>query len=272
MRNGQVSPELPRELREYAEAPDRFALLGPDVERIENERWCLLEGSTFASVSDVRVPAGDLPALVAELRARIAGKPITWWIGPGTRPVDAAERLLELGVVPPADSAEHLCSLALAEPPPAVSGVEVRRVETAADFVRARSVLWDAFEKGDEWRERERPLLAEMFEAHRRSGALSHFVALLDGRPAATGSSVHSTRGSFLIGGCVLPEARGRGLYRALVRARWDEAVQRGHPALVTQAVMDTSYPILLALGFREVCRLRRLEDYSSTGSTSPDP
>ena len=73
--------------------------------------------------------------------------------------------------------------------------------------------------------------------------------------------SVPSPRGVFLIGGCTAPWARGRGLYRALVRARWEDAVRRGTPALVTQAKPDTSLPILLRLGFVEVCRVRRLED-----------
>jgi hypothetical protein len=37
--------------------------------------------------------------------------------------------------------------------------------------------------------------------------------------------------------------------------------VEAGTPALVTHALPDTSYPILLRLGFEEVCSLRRLED-----------
>jgi hypothetical protein len=45
------------------------------------------------------------------------------------------------------------------------------------------------------------------------------------------------------------------------VRARWDDAVARGTPALVTEANPDTSLPILLALGFQEVAPIRRLED-----------
>jgi hypothetical protein len=45
------------------------------------------------------------------------------------------------------------------------------------------------------------------------------------------------------------------------VRARWDEAVRRGTPALVVQANPATSLPILLRLGFVEVCTQRRLED-----------
>jgi len=48
------------------------------------------------------------------------------------------------------------------------------------------------------------------------------------------------------------------------VHARWQYAVQRGTPALVTHAMPKTSYPILRRLGFDEVCRIRRLEDSAS--------
>ena len=65
----------------------------------------------------------------------------------------------------------------------------------------------------------------------------------------------------FLIGGSTAQWARGRGVYRALVRARWDYAVGRRTPALVTHAMPDTSYPILRRMGFEEVCAIRRLED-----------
>jgi hypothetical protein len=45
------------------------------------------------------------------------------------------------------------------------------------------------------------------------------------------------------------------------VRARWDDAVARGTPALVTEAMPGTSYPILKRVGFVDVCTIRRLED-----------
>ncbi len=97
------------------------------------------------------------------------------------------------------------------------------------------------------------------------------FLATLDGRPAATAMSIPSERGVFLIAGATATWARGRGLYRALVRARWDDAVARGTPALVTQANPDTSYPILKRLGFADVCEIVRLEDaVQSSKTTSP--
>ncbi|HVV60078.1 MAG TPA: GNAT family N-acetyltransferase [Gaiellaceae bacterium] len=265
-----MSAELPRELREYAYTPDRFAALSDELTRFADERVCVLEGSTFASVSGVRVAADELPGLVEEVRARVpADKHPHWWLDPETEPADAAERLLELGLRTPSDEHEWLQAVVTTEPPAETPGVDVRRVETPAEFVQARTILWDVAGRDEAWRARERPRLESMFEAHERSGTLSHFVAYLDGKPAATASSVHSDRGSFLIGGCVLPEARGHGLYRALVRARWDAAVERGRPALISHAVPETSYPILKRLGFVDAGRLRRLEDPQTCSGAS---
>jgi GNAT superfamily N-acetyltransferase len=66
--------------------------------------------------------------------------------------------------------------------------------------------------------------------------------------------------GLVLAGGSTLPEARGRGCYRALVRARWDEAVRLGTPGLAVQAQYGTSAPILRKLGFIEVASIHTLQ------------
>ena len=63
-----------------------------------------------------------------------------------------------------------------------------------------------------------------------------------------------------LAGGVTLPRARGRGAYRALVRARWDAARDSGAPALVTQA-QAASRPILERLGFRSTGTIPVLVD-----------
>src|SRR2546422_230114 len=86
------------------------------------------------------------------------------------------------------------------------------------------------------------------------------YLAYVDGEPAARASASFGERGVTLFGGATLPEARGRGAYRALVAARWHDAVDRGTPVLVTQAG-PLSRPILAQLGFREVCEIRILLD-----------
>ncbi len=71
----------------------------------------------------------------------------------------------------------------------------------------------------------------------------------MDGRVVGTGLAVFGAAGLNLFGGAVLADARGRGVYRALVRARWDLAVQLGTPALTVQAGR-MSRPVLERLGF----------------------
>ena len=68
------------------------------------------------------------------------------------------------------------------------------------------------------------------------------------------------------------PTARGRGAYRALVAARWADAVAAGTPLLVTQAG-KMSRPILRRLGFREVCEIWMLvDDFGAEASRSREP
>ena len=82
----------------------------------------------------------------------------------------------------------------------------------------------------------------------------------MDGEPVARASASFGEHAVSLFGGATLPEARGRGAYRALVAARWEDAVARGTPVLVTQAGR-MSQPILAQLGFRAVCEIRILLD-----------
>ncbi|HEX5450415.1 MAG TPA: GNAT family N-acetyltransferase [Gaiellaceae bacterium] len=247
-------------LKELAEAPDRYTQLSADVERFADERVCILQGATWASVSDIRT--NDVEALVADVQERVpAHKHAVWWFGPSSEPHNLDEQLKALGFGMPQDRAPVLHAMATETPPPESPGVDVRKVETFADYEIAMQVMWDSFETPEERRNAERPHMRASFEAQQKAGVPGTFIAYADGEPAGIGRSVYSPRGVFLIAGAVLPALRGRGVYRALVRARWDDAVTRGTPGLVTEAKPDTSYPILQRLGFEEVCVIRRLQD-----------
>ena len=254
---------LSRELREFAQTPDRYTWISRDVERFADDRVCVIQGTVWAGVAGVRVEADEVEALVAEVRARVPPeKALVWWLDPGTRPTDLYERLLALGLREPRDTGSLLHALACVDPPaPGPPDVRVDRVETFEDQVAATEVMWDAFATPQERREQQRPHLRAEFEAAQQDSVPVTFLARVDGRPAGVGRSIYSDRGVFLVAGSVAEWARGRGLYRALVRARWDDAVARGTPALVTEAMPDTSYPILKRLGFVDVCTVRRLED-----------
>jgi hypothetical protein len=257
--------ELTPAIREYAETPDRFApvVAGASVSRFDDGRVCVIQGQSWASVCAVAVGEDDVPSLVAQVHELVAPeKHCTWWLGPSVRPGDLVDRLLAHGLSMPRDGVALVKALALVDPPPPMPAeIQVREIETFDDFVAARDIQWEAFDVSEERRAQQRAGLRDDFDESMTLGIPVGFIATLDGRPAATALAIPSERGVFLIAGSTAPWARGRGLYRAVVRARWELAVERGTPALVTQADPGTSYPILRRLGFQDVCDINRLED-----------
>jgi hypothetical protein len=252
------------ELREYAETPDRFALApnGSSVTRFDDGRICIVQGTVWAAISGMRFAEDELDEVIALVHELVpAESHQVWWIGPNAEPKNIAELLKARGFVPSPDGPE-VRAMVLTSPPPAPAGdIVVRRVETFEDFLASREVQWDAFEIREERRQAQREHLHTEFEDAMKHGVPVSFLALLDGKAAATGMAIPSDRGVFLVAGATAVWARGHGLYRALVSARWDFAVERGTPALVTEAIVTTSYPILQRLGFTEVCTVWRLQE-----------
>jgi RimJ/RimL family protein N-acetyltransferase len=253
------------ELREFAESPDKFVEVADDglVTRFDDGRVCIVQGPSFASICAPKVSDDAVPQLLAEVRAKVPiEKRPTWWIGPSAQPPDIVERLLALGLSEPQDRTPLVHALAAtAEPKGFRPGVEAHQVETFDDFAATAELRFEVFDVPEERRELERAHLPAYYEESQRIGIPVWFVARVDGRVAGSAGAIPSPRGVFLIGGSTASWARGRGLYTALVRARWDYAAARGTPALVTHAKPDSSYPILLHVGFQEICEIRRLED-----------
>lgn len=227
----------------------------------------MLQGNTWAAISGVRLAADEVASALERVRALVpAEKTQTWWLDADAQPADIYERLTALGLTRPADRGDTVHALVCTEEPaPGPADAAVRTVETFGDHVVATELQWELFETPPDRREAQKPHLRDEFEAARAAGGPVTFLAELDGRPVGVARSIYSDRGVFLIAGAVLEPYRGRGVYRALVRARWEDAVQRQTPALVTEALEDTSYPILTRLGFVDVGTTRRLEDKRSS-------
>ncbi len=251
-------------LQEFAEAPERFVEIpkGASVERSDDGRRCVVWGKTWATVAAISVENDDVEPLVQEVRQLI---PPTceslWHVGPSSRPADLVEQLARHELVPPEHRPFEVRAMVLTTEPEAVADVEVQRLETFGEFLAAREVAWDAFGAPEERRAIERAHLDEEFDDRRRTGLPVEFIVRVDDRIAGSAVAVPSRRGVLLGGGSVASWARGKGLYRALVHARWDYAVAKGAPALVTHANPKTSYPILVGLGFEEIGTIRRLQD-----------
>jgi GNAT superfamily N-acetyltransferase len=129
-------------------------------------------------------------------------------------------------------------------------------VETFEDYTAANAVQWEAFAMSEADVAEHRELLPQRY---RETVNVMHAV-WLDGEIVCAGTAAPTERGLLLYGGATAPHARGRGAYRALLRTRWDDAVARGTPALITQGG-SMSRPILERVGFERVGEVHMLMD-----------
>jgi|tagenome__1003787_1003787.scaffolds.fasta_scaffold20776305_2 hypothetical protein len=211
-------------------------------------------GHTFTAVEGIRLRGDDVERVVAEvdaLVARTTAQRCSWWLTERSTPADVEERLLAAGLARHEDDYLHAAMLLTTEPPQ-VDGIEARQIATLEEFAEARQLTREAFgsipaqtaaEIAAEWEHEVDPT----------------FAAWVDGRMASVGRATFTRVGAYLTGGATARWARGRGAYRAVVRARWDAAVERGTPALAVGAG-PMSRPILERLGFVQVLQYRRLE------------
>jgi len=247
-------------LREAAEYPNSFVALGPDDERIETDRYtlCMSAAKRSNTVQRARFAREEIDEVVREVRSELRSRGRTrtqWEVGSAPEPDDLVEQLLARGLV--RDSDPFAVALALRSAPPAPpEGLLVRRVQTDEEYIAAKLVQFEAFgAPAEEIADRR----AAMPGRWREAPKIVHAV-WLDGEIVGSGTCSWTPHGLALFGGATLPRARGRGVYRALIDARWREATSADAPALITQAGA-MSRPILERLGFRPVGRVDMLID-----------
>ena len=194
----------------------------------------------------------EADATIAEVKARFAKerRAFGWVTGPSTRPRDLDRRLAAAGLQPIAHLAGMTAPTTLAVA--ANDGVQIE--EVSAD---------------DQARETERMGRAYGMPAD----VMALFVRLVSGKEVrsrayfAYAGSDTPLAWSYLVylrdspvvllgGAATVPEARGKGIYSALVKRRLADARADGREAAVIQADRDTSAPICAKLGFRELCSL----------------
>src|SRR4051794_32158647 len=248
----------PLELIDFAEAAAPFMEPAPGRFLRVTERFALAGEAfhTWTAVERIRLRGDDVEDAIADVDAFMheAGNTrASWWLTERSTPADVEERLLAAGCS--RDESDYLHSaMLLTREPPAVDGVHTRRIETLEEFVESRRLQQDVFgsdtgssDFAGEWELQVDPV----------------YAAWIDGRLASVGAVVFTRVGGYLMGGATAEWARGRGAYRAVVRARWNAAVERGTPALAVGAG-PMSRPILERLGFEQVLQFRRVESVRS--------
>jgi GNAT superfamily N-acetyltransferase len=241
-------------LERFAVTPAAFLPPAPGTHRIETARWLLSIGANDAVLTGLRFEREAAPSVLAEVRRRTEGT-----IFLSTDREDLALAFRELGFHDPTPLLAPTCTaLATEREPPRQPGVEVRRIETFEDFRTGLEIELASFAFDRATADRRRADARTSYERRRKRPG-GEWLAWLDGRAVGYGGAVAGPNGLYLSSGATLPEARGRGVYRALVHARWQEAVARGTPALVVHA-QESSRPILERLGFRRICTIHELE------------
>jgi hypothetical protein len=248
------------ELIDFAEAMGPFLDPAPGRLLRLREGYALSAdlGQTWAQVERIRLGEDDLQAAIADVDSfmhETSTERASWWLTERSTPDEDA--FLAAGLR--RDESDYLhAAMILTTAPPAVEGVEARRIETFEEFVESRRLALDAFANPHQRVPTEEELTAEWEQQVNPT-----FAAWLDGRMASVGRAIFTRAGGYLMGGSTATWARGRGAYRAVVRARWDETVRRGTPALAVGAG-PMSRPILERLGFEQVLQFRRLESVRS--------
>jgi hypothetical protein len=218
-------------------------------------------GTSYAMVFIRRLEEVALASRVAEVRGLLAAEGFeraAWIVSEAAEPAGIAARLGALGLVPWEREAEgfepRFRSMALTvEPaPPSEANVVARQVETFEEYVAAAQVAHDAFEMSEQDRRVFEERQAEYWEWQQRYQDFKTFAAYVDGEIVGTASAIFGATAVYMIGGSVRVDRRGRGAYRALVRARWDAAVERDTPALTVSAGA-MSGPVLDRLGFATI-------------------
>jgi GNAT superfamily N-acetyltransferase len=261
-------PAISDEIRRLAEEPDAtFGDPPPPARTIRTSAYCLglAPSKAQSCVSAVRTTLEALDGVIADTRAHLREARYTravWAVGPSCRPEGLAEALITRGFFPPKEPPYEpvMTPMALVEPPPPrPPGVEARKVRDYDEYLATMRIAVTMMGADEEASEGWLAAAPTIWNAKGGVAQLTH-AAFVDGEMVGFAWAAPHPVALMLAGSSVLPEARGRGAYRALVAARWETAVALGTPALAIQAGA-MSRPVLDRCGFQALGRVVILED-----------
>ena len=110
--------------------------------------------------------------------SRQVERPFSWWVGPGDRPSNLGDLLVDAGLLRAETELAMAADLAALQPQPVPAGLEIRRVRTPAELEDFAQVIAGPLE--------------QHFYALAAAALLAHdspqwfYIGYLDGRPVAT--------------------------------------------------------------------------------------
>ena len=218
----------------------------------EDENWNQVLCPDFPELSRNEIvltrSIEDPEELIDKALQEYRGLPLKWCVSPYCSPSDLGERLLKRGFQ---DWGARLmgCPTNLAVDA-SLHGIEELTKETLRDFASCFCQGW-AIDK--RYQRRVTEDLAWSLE----TGRFRYFFVREKGEVVATAGLLTGGRGAYLMGAQVFVKARGRGFYRALIKARLRAIAELGIEQAWTQARDASSAPILESLGFDTLFRFR---------------
>jgi hypothetical protein len=242
MNREQILAEYDRQQRIEIEFPDMRKEVTPHVTRF------IRPAPGTSLVLHSRIDAGNADDVIKEQIESFTreGLSFSWKVYEHDAPPDLRGRLLRAGFE--ADPPDAVMVLDLTNIPQSLAqqpAADVRRIERREDLgdvIRVMEVVWGG---SFAW-------MLDRLGGHLAiPGYLSIYVAYVDDKPACAGWTYYNLKGNFagLWGGSTVPALRGRGLYRAVLAARVQEAAARGY-SYATVDAGEMSAPIVLRHGF----------------------
>jgi ribosomal protein S18 acetylase RimI-like enzyme len=176
------------------------------------------------------------------------GDPFSWWLGPDSEPADLAERLQQHGFILEEEHVPGMAAVLDGQPPVEMPpSTSIDRVSDATEFRTFCDVLAAGFEAP--------ALLGDAFFRLGEVGfgddvPYRHYLAHTDGRPVATTTSVIAGDVLGIYNVATLPDARGRGLGRAITLASMGDGALAGCGMAVLEA-SELGRSVYEKLGFR---------------------
>lgn len=234
---------------DMARNPQGDVYCGPDLTRfISGAQVHILNG-----VADARLREEGLDATLEEILGHFKSRavPMTWWVGPSTRPEDLGERLEARGLSYDGETPGMAVDIgALGEEKaviPALSVAPATSEGDLADWARVAA-------RGYGMPEEVIPALSEIAMRHcmRDDPRWAYYLARLDGQPVATTSMFPFAGVAGIYCVATLPEARGRGIGAEITRIALQRAGKQGYRVGILQA-SGMGFPVYRRMGFATV-------------------
>lgn len=239
-------------IRWYGSRPGGEVRADPDVIACST-------GLAFRAVNGaaaLRLDPATIEERIADVTRWFAGHvgPWRWLVGPTSAPADLDRHLRAAGFDLVGDNpgmALHLDGAKEVEAPP--DGVEIAPIHDLAGLdawaeINRRALELDPL-RTSAWRDAQEHAIGS-------TGPMRIWVATLHGEPVGAASLFEGAGIAGVYNVATVPEARGRGIGRAVTAAVLAEAVARGH-RLAVLGSSDLGFSVYRRLGFREVSRLR---------------